>query len=140
MHLTRQELYAFLKTQRYAVIATTAADGHPQSALVGFAVTEELEIIFDTIAATRKVANLRSRPDVALVIGQDDERTAQLEGVADEPAGEELSRLKARYLAAWPDGTERASWNGLVYVRVRPRWCRFSDFNRAGDPVRELTL
>jgi general stress protein 26 len=133
-------LHAFLETQRYAVIATTAGDGRPQSALVGFAVTEDLDIVFDTLAATRKVANIRSRPHVSLVVGQDHERSAQLEGVADEPTGEELSRLKAAYLAMWPDGRERTTWDALVYIRVRLTWCRFSDFNRVRDPVRELIL
>jgi general stress protein 26 len=140
MRLTKSELHAFLETQRYAVIATTADDGCPQSALVGFAVTEDLDIVFDTLAATRKVTNIRSRPAVSLVIGQDRERSAQIEGFADEPMGEELSRLKTAYCAKWPSGLERVTWDTLVYIRVRVTWCRFSDFNRELDPVRELTL
>ncbi len=74
-------------------------------------------------------------PTIALVLGgwiAGDERTVQYEGVADEPAGAELDRIKQVYLDAWPDGRSRQSWPGLVYVRVRPTWVRFSDFNR--DP------
>jgi hypothetical protein len=52
----------------------------------------------------------------------------QLEGVADEPSGDELARLGARYLAVFPDGVERAATSTIAYFRVRPRWIRISDF------------
>ena len=29
----------------------------------------------------------------------------------------------------YPDGRARAGWPGLTYVRVRPTWIRYSDFN-----------
>jgi hypothetical protein len=53
-----------------------------------------------------------------------------VEGVADEPAGAELERLKAAYYAVYPDGPSRTGWPGLIYVRVRPTWVRYSDFGR----------
>jgi len=39
------------------VVGSISADGAPQSALVGFAVTDELEIVFDTLSDTRKYRN-----------------------------------------------------------------------------------
>ena len=111
-----------------------AADGSPQAAVVGFAVSDRLEVVFDTLDWTRKVRNLRRDPRVALVVGWDEECTAQLEGPADEPFGVDLARLKDVYYAAYPDGPTRASWPGLVYVRVRVTWARFSDF-RGPEPV-----
>ena len=96
--------------------------------MVGYAVTDELEIVFDTLASTRKLKNLRRDPRIALVIGWDAEQTLQVEGLADEPSGETLTRLKRRYFEAFPDGIERERWPGICYVRVRPHWARFSDF------------
>jgi len=136
--LTRDELLAFLRRHRFAVEATVAHDGAPQAAVVGFAVSDELEIVFDTLADTRKIANLRLERRIALVIGWDEERTVQIEGLADEPEGRERERLLAVYLAAWPDGRARLEWPGITHVRVRPRWARFSDFT--ATPPRIETL
>ncbi len=132
----RAELYEFIRRQRYGVVSTTREDGHAQSALVGIAAAKNLEIYFDTTAETRKAPAFRRDPRMALVIGWDDEKSVQYEGIADEPKGEELTALKAIYYAAWPDGPGRESWPGITWVRVRPRWIRFSDFNRQSDPVR----
>ncbi len=101
--------------------------------------SDDLEIVFDTLGATRKMANLRRDPRIALVIGGDDEQTVQIEGTSDEPTGPELERLKKVYFAAYPDGPERQSWKGITYVRVRPTWARYSDF-RPGGSVVELSF
>jgi general stress protein 26 len=138
--LSKSELYEFIVRQRYGVVATTHADGSAESALVGIAVSRELEIYFDTIGGTRKGQNLRRDPRISLVIGWDNERSVQLEGLADEPRDAELAALKRIYYAAWPDGPTRESWPGITWFRVKPRWLRFSDFNRADEVVRELTL
>ncbi|HYQ43849.1 MAG TPA: pyridoxamine 5'-phosphate oxidase family protein [Polyangiaceae bacterium] len=127
-------LLTFLRNHRYCVEASVAAQGGPQAAVVGYAVSDRLELIFDTLGTTRKAQNLRRDPRIALVVW-DGEQTLQLEGLADEPAGEDLRRLKQIYLAAFPDGVERESWSGISYVRVRPKWARFSDFGAGGSIV-----
>jgi len=140
--MTTADVLDFLRTHRLAVQASRGAGETVQAALVGIAVTDALEIVFDTLSSTRKVANLRVSPRMALVIGgwsAGDERTVQLEGIADEPTGDELDRLKHAYFAAWPDGPRRAHWSGLVYVRVRPTWIRYSDFNQDPPVVVEFT-
>jgi general stress protein 26 len=127
-----RHLLEFLRQHRLAVQASVFASGGPQAAVVGFAITERFEIIFDTLDSARKVPNLRQNPKLALVIGgllPGDERTVQYEGIADEPSGEELERLTKVYYGVFPDGLSRRSWPGLVYVRVRPTWIRYSDYN-----------
>jgi len=128
-------LLDFLRLHRLAVQASVSAVGAPQAAIVGFGVTDQFEIVFDTIETTRKAGNLRQNKHIALVIGgwvPGDERTVQYEGVADEPSGAELDRVRRTYYVAYPDGPSRLSWPGLIYVRVRPTWVRYSDYNR--DP------
>jgi len=137
--MDRAQLLAFLKRHRYAVQATTSAEGAPQAAVIGIAVTEGLELVFDTLGTTRKAQNLRRDPRVALVVGWDEEQTAQLEGVADEPRGEELDRLKAIYFQTFADGIERQQWPAITYFRVRLSWARYSDF-RPGGVIVELGL
>ena len=114
----------------------------PQAAVVGIAVSDRFEIVFDTLASTRKAINLRANSKAALVIGglvAGDERTAQIEGIADEPSGADLERLKRVYYGVYPDGPSRLSWNGLIYVRVRPAWIRFSDYNQGPPLIVEFT-
>jgi len=126
--MTREQLVAFIRKHRWGVEASVAEDGHPQAAVVGVAVTDTLELVFDTLDSTRKCANLRHDPRIAFVIGWDEACTVQYQGIADEPKGEELARLQAIYFAAFPDGPTRLSWPGITYFRVRPTWLRHSDF------------
>jgi len=137
--MTRAELLSFLRRHRYAVQASTAADGAPQAAVIGIAVSDQLEIVFDTLATSRKAQHLRRDARIALVVGWDEEQTVQLEGRADEPAADELRRLKAVYFERFPDGPEREQWPDITYFRVRVGWARYSDFRPNGNVV-EVSL
>src|SRR5882762_8613900 len=123
--ITRTALLEFLRSRRYAVQSSLHPSGAPQSAIVGIAVSDAFEIVFDTLARSRKGENLRRRSDIAFVLGSlegKDERTVQYEGVADEPTGSERTRLTELYLSVFPDGRQRQEWPGLIYVRATPRW------------------
>jgi uncharacterized protein YhbP (UPF0306 family) len=139
--MTRQELLVMVRRQRFAIQASVSPMATPQAAVVGVVVTDDFELFFDTLDTTRKMRNLRQNPKIAFVIGgtvEGDERTVQYEGVADEPRGSELEGLKAIYFNRFPDGPLRQTWPGLVYVRVRPTWIRFSDFNVVPPEIIEL--
>lgn len=139
--MTRAELLAFMRRHPLAIQTSVSPSGAPQAAVVGIVVTDDFELFFDSEETTRKVQNLRKNPKTALIIGglrRGDERTLQYEGLADEPRGAELQRLKDIYFAAFPDGRERESWPGLVYIRVRPTWIRYSDYNPAPPEIVEL--
>lgn len=135
--MDKASLLEFIRSHSLAVQSTVSPDATPQAAVVGFAITDQLEIVFDTLLSTRKATNLRMNAKVAFVMGglqSGDERTVQIEGVADRPSGEELKRLTGAYYEKHPDGPRRLSWPGLIYIRVRPNWIRYSDFNC--DPPR----
>jgi PPOX class probable F420-dependent enzyme len=140
MPVTRAEICEFLRGHRLAVISTVDAGGSPQASLIGIAVTEALDIIFDTVTTSRKYANLRADPRVALVIGWEAEQTVQVEGLADLPSGDALAACKQDYFTVWPDGRERERWPDIAYVRVRPRWLRYSDFTQAPARIEEMRL
>jgi uncharacterized pyridoxamine 5'-phosphate oxidase family protein len=138
--MTASDLLAFLDSQTFAVQASVSPSGSPQAAVIGFIVTDGLEIFFDTIDSSRKARNLRQNSRVAFVIGGMDgaERTVQYEGVADQPEGAELEGLKARYFSRFPDGPSRQSWTGLIYLRAKPTWIRYSDFSVNPPDIQEF--
>jgi general stress protein 26 len=138
--VTRVELLAFMKAQRHGVVATTGP-GAPQAAVVGIVVTDDFEVFFDTLDSTRKATNLRARERVAFVVGgfeAEAQRTVQLEGIADEPRGVELDELKHLYFERFIDGPQRQAWKGLIYVRVKPTWLRYSDYRTDPPKIVEL--
>jgi Pyridoxamine 5'-phosphate oxidase len=109
--------------------------------VVGIAVSDDFEIIFDTVDTSRKARNLRERPGIGFLIGglaPGDERTVQYEGVADEPTGADRARLTALYYSVFPDGRERLTWPGLIYVRATPTWLRYSDYNQNPPEILEV--
>jgi uncharacterized glyoxalase superfamily protein PhnB/general stress protein 26 len=138
--MTRDEILAFLRRYRLAVQSSVGPDGAPQSAVVGFAVSDALEIVFDTLESSRKARNLRADPRVSLVIGWDHEITAQIEGIADFPTGDERDRIRDVYFASWPDGRDRLAWPGITHVRARPNWIRYSDFTVDPARIAEIDL
>jgi hypothetical protein len=136
-----EKLLEFLRSHRLAVQASVSPNAGPQAAVVGFAISDQFEIVFDTLETTRKAQNLRKDTRIALVIGgltAGDERTVQYEGVADEPTGTELGRLKEIYYAAYPDGPDRATWRGLIYIRAKPKWLRYSDYSQNPPEIVEF--
>ena len=134
--MTLAELLAFMRSPPLAVEASCGPDGRVQAALVGIAVRDTFDIVFDTLGATRKARNLRASGHAAFVLGGwlgTDERTVQVDGIADEPTGTELEQMKAAYFAVCPmvvpvrdgrvspiSGSARHGF-GTVILRQRPR-------------------
>jgi hypothetical protein len=140
---TREELNLarnFAVDQRLAVLSTVSPSSGPQAALMGVAITPDLEIVFDTKNTTRKYANLRANPRAAFVIGCVGEVSIQYEGVAEELRGDELKRYLPTYFAAFPDGLERRSWPGMTHFVVRPKWLRYCDYGRRPPFIREFEM
>ena len=129
--ITKELIYQFITGQKLGVVSTVNSNGKPESAVVGIAVSESLDIIFDTVKASRKYENILDNADIALVIGWDNEITVQYEGTAEVLGdGDEAQQLREIYYEIYPDGRERAAtWPGLVHIKVTPNWIRYSDFN-----------
>jgi hypothetical protein len=125
---------------RYGVVSSLSADDIPQSALVGIAVTSELEVVFDTVKSSRKYPNLIARPACSFVVGWDGEQTVQLEGTAFEPSGPALKRYQRRYFAVWPECRAHLQWPDIAYLVVRPRWIRHSDYGQKPPLIEGFAL
>src|SRR5688572_22653704 len=129
--MRRADLLAFIRFHRYAVQASVSAEGKPQAAVVGIAVSDSFEIVFDTLESSRKAVNLEANARIALVIGgtaNGDERTLQYEGIAVRPSGAAREAALALYLSVFPDGRDRLAWAGITHIHVTPMWIRYSDY------------
>jgi hypothetical protein len=135
--MDKPALYSFMSRARYGVISSLAADRTPQSALVGVAITPELEIVFDTLKTTRKYVNLVVRPACSVVLWWGGEQAVQLDGVAFEPAGAAVEHYREVYFGAWPDGRDRLTWAGITHLVVRPRWIRATDYDQSPPAIEE---
>jgi len=138
--MDRLSLYSFMSKYRYGVVSSTSGNGSPQSALVGIAITTDLEIIFDAVASSRKYRNLIGRPRCSLVVGWGAEQTVQFEGIAILPKGPDLKRYQDTYFAVWPECRTHMSWPGIAYFVVRPAWIRFSDYDQNPPLIEEITF
>ena len=128
--MTREFIYGFIKQHDLAVLSTLSGENCPEAALIGIAVSEDLEIVFDTVKTSRKYKNLLQNPLIALVIGWDNETTVQYEGKAEELNSEDDGHLKELYFAEFKDSRERAeTWPDIVHFKITPKWIRYSNFN-----------
>ncbi len=138
--MDKAALHQFCAASRYATLASVSASGDPQSALVGIAVTPDLEIVFDTLKSSRKYQNLTKHPACSLVMGWTGQQTVQYEGIATQPLGGELKQYLEIYFAVWPDGPERLNWPGITHFVVRPRWVRYSDYDQSPPLIEETAF
>jgi len=143
MRMELAELVSFMRRHRLAIEASVSAQTGPQAAVVGFVVSDAGEVFFDTLSSTRKCQNLRQDPRIALVIGWDDERTVQYEGIADEPRGAELARLKELYFPAFveyrtPPGVQGELAEPVFELALRLGVVHRSRPSRPGSPFEAL--
>jgi hypothetical protein len=130
----------YLSQHPLAVVATQGKKG-PEAALVAFAETSELELVFQTFADSRKYANLCADGRVAFVIGWDAERhvTVQYEGIAREQTG-----TAARHYQSVLRSKETPCSDQFVFHEksrlfvVTPTWIGYSDYTTQPPDVQEL--
>jgi hypothetical protein len=137
---TTLALYDFIRAHRLGVLGYVTPQGAPRSALIGIAVTPELEIIFDTVNSSRKYGDLCANPAASFVIGWEGEVTVQYEGRAFQPTGAELAHYQQVYFAAWPECRDHLSWPGVAYFAVHPKWIRYSDYDQRPPLIEEFTF
>lgn len=108
----------------------------PQSALVGIAVTRNLDLIFDTLKSSRKYRNLVQNPEIAFVIGWENEQTVQYEGLARE-LSEADKKYRTTYFEKFPEGVSRAKSKDVTHFTVTPTWIRYSDYSLKPEYIQE---
>ena len=138
----KKKITDFIKTQLLGVLSTVNPDGNPESALVAVAETKNLEIIFASLANTRKYRNLQTNKNVSFVIGFDPKAaiSVQYEGVIRELDGSELEEAKNVHVAKDASWSKYAKIPENKYFKVKPVWIRYTDTNKATEEVFEISF
>ena len=63
--MTLEEVFDIAKRKRFLIVSSVNESGAPEAALMGFALTQANEIVFDTLASSRKAVNLSRNPAAA---------------------------------------------------------------------------
>jgi hypothetical protein len=125
--MENQELYDFMFAHPDMVLSTLGPDGRPQSAVVGFGVTKQFELVIGTPEGTRKAGNIAKDGRIAAVIGCDGTKTVQYEGIARLLVGDDLDTYTEIYFAKNPEARAYKSNPSERYFVIAPTWIRFTD-------------
>ncbi|KQM82069.1 pyridoxamine 5'-phosphate oxidase family protein [Agromyces sp. Leaf222] len=134
--MDRSALIEYVREHGDAVVSTIGPDGAPQSAYLSITATDLGEFVFNARGGSRKIANLRRDPRIAVVVGGHDKTTLQAQGEAEvlAPGSAESARCADAYAAAFPWFGESLTKTEFELVRVSLQWARYGDY-REGPPV-----
>ncbi len=120
----------FIKAHQLAVISTVNKDAKPESAVIGFALTEDFNLIFGTFSTSRKYINLQSNSSIAVVIGWDQGKTVQLEGTVSEVTEpREIDVSITSHLSKIPNVAKFLERPDERLFKIKPTWVSYSDLS-----------
>ena len=138
--MDREELIAYVRSHRDGVLSTVGPDGSPQAAYLAMTATDRGDLVLDARASSRKIANVRRDPRVAVVVGGADGTTLQCEGTADLPDGADRDVCAQAYLDAFPQFAASLADPDVVLVRIRPTWARYGDYRPGTSSSQDVDL
>ena len=141
--MDKQLLFQFLDACGLGVLSSLGPMGAPQSALVGIAITPELETIFDLVEKSRKFANIAHiarDPRVAFLTGWQGEVTVQYEAVARQISSTELGPYHEIYFRKFTHAPSCLKWEGITHYVVTPMSIRYSDYDQTPPEIVEFVF
>ena len=138
MNKQKTKILNFIKKQKVCVLSTVTKSHKPESAVIEFGETNNLEIVFDTITTYRKYKNLQHNPNVAVAIGLDSDIIIQYEGKAIELVGTAAKKYKESYWKKNPKAQKWESCPGIKFFKIVPKWIRYSDLSKKKWEVFEV--
>lgn len=140
---TKSIVLEFLKKRdlKLCVLSTASGDAQPESAVMRYAVKDDLTVVLSTQKNTRKCNNIVQNPSVSLVFGWSfTELNLQCSGVATLiEEGNQYDEWGKFYLTVNPEAAQYKSPN-TVYIVVKLSWIRLTDFSGHPPKIEEITL
>lgn len=137
--MDKKDIYELLKSVDSCVLSTVS-NNKPQSSLMGFGVSENLELIFGTSNKSRKFKNITLNPHVSVTFHLGGHKTIQYEGVVEMIVGEELEKYKNIYFELRPSVKKYESLADQVYFKVNPIWLRYTDVTKSPWNIFEIKI
>ncbi len=137
--MNKNDIYEFLKSRDLCILSTISGN-KPQSALMGFGVSEDLDFVFGTSNKSRKYKNILDNNDVSIVVGFTDGKTIQCEGVVELLEGDELNKYKDVYFTLRPSVKKYESLPDQVYFKVKLNWLRYTNVTKHPWDVIEINI
>lgn len=120
----------FLKSrpEKLCVLSTANSSGKSESSVVGYAIEDDLTLIFSTKPDTRKVSNLKENNSASFVTGWTfSEMNIQIDGtVSVITDGEEYKKLDEFFFSQNPQALKFKSPD-TVFLKFTPTWIRYLD-------------
>lgn len=127
--MTKEDIFNELNSNDVIVVSTNGSDGYPQSAVVGFGQTDELELIFGTHRTSRKAKNIQQNPKVSAVTITK-KVTIQYEGTARLLSGEESETYANIYYKESPAAAKYKDEPNECYFLITPKWIRITNISQ----------
>lgn len=139
----KQKILTFFQTYNFGVISTNSKNGlAPESAVVAFSYTENLEIIFGSFITTRKNVNIKNNSKVSFVVGWDNtnKTTIQVEGDAIVLEGEDRIKAQQEHCRRNIESQKYINDSRQQYFKIVPYWIRYSNFSFDPQEVWEVNM
>ena len=140
----KETVYNHLKTRvpKICVLATATKIGQPHLSIMRYVIRQDLEVILSTHEGSRKWKNLQENPNVALAFGTTfDELYIQMAGTAQFVI--RYGKLEKEVQEYFSENKLREEFSddpNIVYLVVKPRWVRITDFSVQPRKVDEINL
>ncbi len=138
--MNQKDLYNFIHSKKYMVLSTVNRQGNPESGLMAFGDTDNLEIIFGTYSSTRKYSNLIENPNVSVVIGTDDDmKSIQYEGIVTQVSKDLIDEIVSPYFTKNPYSLNFKNNLEQTYWVIKPKWIKYTDYSQSEIFTYEIT-
>lgn len=135
-HAFKNAVEEFTHKDPTLTLSTCGPDGQPHSAILYFALDEELNICFFTKEETQKSKDMQQNPKVALLLQNVAEQQAlQMEGVArqltetaEAHAAFDLLMKALSDSIDWPPPAGKIDAGDVVLYKVDVKWARLDHF------------
>lgn len=112
-----------LHENNIATLATSSMEGEPEASVIHFVLNGDDCIYFTTFPTFRKYANLKTNPQVAIVI-TDGKQALQIEGIAEEIPIESKKEAIKLLIIKYGYGANFYEDEDLRMFRITPSWER----------------
>lgn len=141
----KKELYQIISTMipLHGAVSTISQTGKPQVAVMGYTIASNLTMLLNTDSRSRKWANIKNNPHIALAIGWDGRQPfVQIEGVATliTKQHRNFEEYEKNYFAKHSNSLVFKNVPTSVFIQVTPTWIKLTDPRTTPVTIEEYKL